>query len=62
MKSVHVTDGSSSIPQSTAVYSSMDPDISFHDAIMLDDPELEEPLDELHEVWKAANSEFRIIH
>ena len=39
----------------------MDPGISFYDDIMLDDPEIEKPLDTLQEMWRVANSETATI-
>ena len=61
MVSVHVSDGASPYAQPTVRYSTMDPGISFHDDIMLDNPEVEGPLDKLLETWRAANSETATI-
>ena len=61
MVSVHVSDGASPYAQPTVHYSTMDPGISFHDDIMLDNPEVEGPLDKLLEIWRAANSETATI-
>ena len=61
MVSVHVSDGASTYAQPTVHYSTMDPGISFHDDIMLDDPEIEGPLDKLLETWRDANSETATI-
>jgi len=40
----------------TCLTSSMDKEISFHDKVMLDDPQHEEKLDHLLNTWKGVHS------
>ena len=58
MKKNCVSDGVDMFARPTVHYSTMDPEITFQDQIMLGDETLEPFMDQMLEIWRKVNSEY----